>query len=67
MKDKGKVQVALKLPNTGESLPSGYNMITDLILFGLKMNLTKKARLLARGHLVDPPQGITYSSVVSIY
>ena len=31
------------------------------------MNLTKKARFLARGNLVDPPQGITYSSVVSIY
>jgi hypothetical protein len=35
------------------------------MIFGVKMDLTRKARLVTGGHQTDPPKESTYSSVVS--
>jgi hypothetical protein len=43
----------------------GYQEIACHIIFDVKMDLTRKARFVAGGHLTEPPASITYSSVVS--
>jgi hypothetical protein len=35
------------------------------MIFDVKMDLTRKARFVARGHMTETPTSITYSSVVS--
>ena len=46
-------------------LPVGYQRIPYRIVFDVKMDLTRKARICAGGHTTDPPSSITYASVVS--
>jgi hypothetical protein len=36
------------------------------MIFDIRMDFTHKARLVAGGHVTDPPTSITYSSVVSL-
>ena len=43
----------------------GYQKIPYRIVFDVKMDLTRKARICAGGHITDPPSSITYASVVS--
>jgi len=45
--------------------PPGYRLIPHRIIFEIKMDFTRKARLVAGGHKTDPPAQLTYSSVVS--
>ena len=35
------------------------------MIFDVKMDFTRKARLVAGGHMADTPASLTYSSVVS--
>ena len=46
-------------------VPIGYKLITLYMIFDVKNDLTRKARLVAGGHLTDPPKESTYSSVVT--
>jgi len=43
----------------------GYKQIKCHMIFAMKINLTRKARFVAGGHMTDAPQSITYSSVVT--
>ena len=43
----------------------GYKEIKVHMVFDVKMDFTRKARLCAGGHVTDAPKGLTYSSVVS--
>ena len=43
----------------------GYKEITVHMVFDVKMDFTRKARLVADGNLTDAPTSITYSSVVT--
>ena len=43
----------------------GFQEIKCHIIFDVKMDLTRKARFVAGGHMTEPPASITYSSVVS--
>ena len=43
----------------------GYTEITCHLVFDLKLDMTRKARYVAGGHLTDVPTYMTYSSVVS--
>ncbi len=45
----------------------GFQEIKCHMIFDVKMDLTRKARFVAGGHLTEPPASITYSSVVSRY
>ena len=43
----------------------GYQKIRCHLVFDVKMDFTRKARFVAGGHVTDPPEFSTYSSVVS--
>ena len=43
----------------------GHTEISCHMVFDVKMDLTRKARLVAGGHMTDAPNSLTYSSVVS--
>ena len=65
-KELGKVKVAFQLLENDEDPPVGSKQISYRIVFDVKLDLTRKARLVAGGHLnKEVPKSITYSSVVS--
>jgi len=49
----------------GEKPPDGYQMIPIWIIFDVKMNLTRKARLVAGGHVTKAPAWDCFCSVAS--
>ena len=64
-KEMKNVSVAFKF-NDDDSIPIGYKHITCHMVFEIKMvGLVRKARLVAGGHLTDPPVDSVYSSVVT--
>jgi len=50
----------------GATAPAGYKKITVRLVFDVKHDLRHKARLVAGGHLTDPPKDSVYSGVVSL-
>jgi hypothetical protein len=46
--------------------PSDYKKINVHLIFDVKHDLRRKARLVAGGHLTDPPKDSSYSGVVSL-
>ena len=65
IKEMKNSRVAFKLLERGEKPPVGHKEITCHIIFDLKLDMTRKARYVAGGHLTDVPSSMTYSSVVS--
>ena len=63
-KEMGTVMPALELLDS-DVPPDFHTLITCHMIFDVKMDLTRKARFVAGGHLTDPPKESTYSSVVS--
>ena len=65
-KELKNVIVAFHLLGEDEAVPVGSKKIPYHIIFDIKYDLTRKARLVAGGHRnKDVPSHITYSSVVS--
>ena len=64
-KEMKNARVAFELLDLDASCPEGYKKITCHLIFDVKMDLTRKARYVAGGHLTDPPSFLTYASVVS--
>ena len=65
-KELKNVLVAFHLLNDDEPLPVGSKRIPYHIVFDIKYDMTRKARLVAGGHRnQDVPTHLTYSSVVS--
>lgn len=58
-------RIAFELLQRGEMPPPGYKKIRCHMNFEVKMDLRRKARYVAGGHLTDPPTTMTYSTVVS--
>jgi hypothetical protein len=56
---------ALEVLDRGDSAPVGSTLIDLTIVFDIKMDFTRKARICARGDQTDPPSSITYASVVT--
>jgi len=63
-KEMQNVYIAFDI-RTESQAPPGYKLIPHRIIFEIKMDFTRKARLVAGGHKTDPPAQLTYSSVVS--
>ena len=64
-KESDKVRVTFKLLDNNYPVPIGSKLINYHFVFGVKMNLSQKARLVAGGHLnKNVPRHTTYSSVV---
>ena len=60
------VWVAFSILLDGTTAPGGYKKIPCHMIFDVKMvDFTRKARLIAGGHLTDTPAAMTYASVVS--
>jgi hypothetical protein len=59
------VQVAFGILDNEKNVPIGYLQIPCQLLFDIKLDFTRKTRLVAGGHVMDPPIIITYASVVS--
>ena len=64
-KEMKNVMTAFDFLNEGENAPIGYQQIKLHIIFDIKMDFTRKARLVAGGHMTDTPASLTYSSFVS--
>lgn len=64
-KELKNVLVAFKLLEDDELLPVGSKRIPYHIIFDVKFDLTRKARLVAGGHRNQVPSHATYSSVAS--
>jgi len=64
-KEMANVKTAFQVLNEDEKVPIGYLQIPCHMIFDVKMDLTRKARFVAGGHMTDPPTVLTYSSVVS--
>lgn len=58
-------KVAFKLLSQGERPPPGHSEITCHLVFDVKLDMTRKARYVAGGHLTDVSTNMTYSSILS--
>ena len=59
-KEMSNVMVAFKPLDLGASPSDDYKEIPLRMIFDVKMDFTRKARLVAGGHLTDPPEALTY-------
>ena len=60
------VRVAFKIMEDGKDPPPRYSFMNCHMIFDIKLDgFKRKARLVAGGHVLDPPAVLTYSSVVS--
>ena len=61
------VRIAFKTMSNDEELPLGYQEMPCHMIFDIKLSkgFHRKARLVARGHLVETPAYMTYASVIS--
>jgi hypothetical protein len=64
-KEMKNVRVAFSILDDDKNLPVDYQRIPCRLLFDVKLDFTRKTRLVAGGHVTDPPAIITYASVVS--
>jgi len=59
------VKPAFRVLELDENIPVGSQQVPYHIIFDVKMDFTRKARLVVGGHVTEPPASITYASVVS--
>ena len=64
-KEMKNVRVAFKILDGDGDIPIGHLEIKCHMVFDVKMDLTRKARLVAGGHKTEPSKESVYSSVVS--
>ena len=64
-KEMTNIKKAFRFLDDDEQMPIGYKKIPCHMIFDVKMDFTRKARFVAGGHMTDPPNSLTYSSVVS--
>jgi len=64
-KETKTVLPALKILEQNEKIPPGYKRIDLLTIFDVKMDLTRKARICAKGDQINTPPDVTYASVVT--
>ena len=64
-KEMKNVMPAFEIMDDEDPDPIGFTKINCHIVFDIKSDFTRKCRLVAGGHMTDPPSSITYASVVS--
>ena len=64
-KETQTVLPALRILSPEEKVPVGYKHIDLMTVFDVKMDITRKARICARGDQTEVPSSITYASVVT--
>ena len=64
-KEMANVAVAFKLMEEGEPAPTDMKFVGFHLVYDVKMDFTRKARLVADGHKTPDPAISTYAGVVS--
>ena len=64
-KEMKNVSIAFKILDSSENLSVGFSKLSVHMVFDIKLDLTRKARLVADGHLTPDPIDSTYTGVVS--
>ena len=64
-KEMKNIRVAFGLLEDGSRAPVGYQRIPCMLIYDVKMDFTWKTRLVAGGHVTQPPAILTYASVVT--
>ena len=64
-KEMKNVLIAFDIMEDGDEIPPGYQQIDCHVVWDIKSDFTRKARMVAGGHMTEPPAAITYASVVS--
>ena len=64
-KEMDKARIAFEILEEGEAPPAGYSKIPTSWVFDVKMDFTRKARIVAGGHRAPKTNESTYASVVS--
>jgi len=64
-KEMKNVKIAFKPIELGEDVPVGHQFMECHMVFDVKLDGTRKARLVAGGHMTEAPAVMTYASVVS--
>jgi len=64
-KEMQNTKQAFQFLEDDETIPIGYKWTKCHLIFDVKMDFTRKAHFVAGGHMTNPPQEITHSSVVS--
>ncbi|GKY96005.1 hypothetical protein MPSEU_000561000 [Mayamaea pseudoterrestris] len=64
-KEMTNVMPAFRFLDAEEPDPVGHQLIRCHMIFDVKMDLTRKARFVAGGHVTETPSSMTYQSVVS--
>ncbi len=64
-KEMKNCRTAFKFLDEDETVPIGFEWIKFHLIFNVKIDFTWKAHFVAGGHMTNPPQEITYSSVVT--
>ena len=59
------ISIALKILDSGDNLPVGFSELSVHMVFDIKLDLTRKARIVADVHLTPDPIDSTYARVVS--
>jgi hypothetical protein len=57
----GAAGKAFKILDEGADNPVGHKIINVHMIFDVKADFTRKSRLVAGGHMTDPPASITYT------
>jgi len=65
LKEMTHIRPAFRVLEEQESTPIGSQWIPCHMVFGIKVDFTRKARFVAGGHKAEAPKSITYSGVVS--
>lgn len=63
-KEMANIRTVFHFLDECERVPPGHKWIKCHLVFDVKMDLTRKARYVAGGHVTNPPSELTYSSVV---
>jgi hypothetical protein len=64
-KEMKNVRVTFKILEDGTRAPVGYQHIPCMLIFDVKMDFTRKTKLVAGGHVTQPAAILTYASVVT--
>ena len=59
------MKIAFNILDDDDNIPVDYQHIACHMIFDAKLNFTRKASLVARGHVTDLPATATHAGVVS--
>ena len=61
LKEMNGVRVAFDIKEKGRKPPPGYSHVNLMVIFDVKIDFTRKMRLVVRGDQTAPPSSITHS------